>query len=532
MGRQNRCPAHSIRYPFQGRSFVQRTFTGWTIATLLLVTAAGAQDRTGDGKKPAAEPPKAEQSVTQHTLAIGGRSISYNATAGTLLVRNDKDEPTAAIGYVAYVQRDGGEAARRPITFAYNGGPGSSSVWLHMGALGPRRIATVDASPNPPAPYHVVDNAYSLLDKTDLVMIDPVGTGLSRAVGEAKDKDFWGVDQDIESISRFIAQYVNDNNRWGSPKYLLGESYGTTRSAGIVDYLQTRSNMAFNGVVLISVALDLEAIFPFPGNDKPYPLFLPTFAATAWYHHLLPQQPAKLEPFLDEVRRFSLGEYATALMKGDALSDAERDAIAEKIHQYTGLSVDYVKKAKLRVKEGQFTQELLREKHVTVGRLDSRYTGPSFDLLGEEAAYDPQSASLGAPYTAAFLDYLHSELKFGQGKTYHIMNEQIFPQWDFKHRAPGSPFPVPFPNTGIDLAHAMGYNPNLQILVLNGYYDLATPFFATEFMMSHLLLEKEQQSHLQSKYFEAGHMMYVHEPSLKQMKSAIAAFYDATSGGK
>ncbi len=516
---------------------MQRTLTGWTIATLLLAASsavtAGAQDRpAGDGKKPAAEPPKAEQSVTQHTLAIGGRSISYNATAGTLLVRNDKDEPTASIGYVAYVQRDAPDAGRRPITFAYNGGPGSSSVWLHMGALGPRRIVIVDASPNPPAPYHVVDNAYSLLDKTDLVMIDPVGTGLSRAVGEAKDKDFWGVDPDIESISRFITQYVNDNNRWNSPKYLLGESYGTTRSAGIVDYLQTRNNMSFNGVVLISVALDLEAVFSFPGNDKPYPLFLPTFAATAWYHHLLPQQPAKLEPFLDEVRRFALGEYASALLQGDALPDAQRDAVAEKIHQYTGLSADFVKKAKLRVREEQFTQELLREKHVTVGRLDSRFTGPSFDLLGEEAAYDPQSAALGAPFTAAFLDYLHADLKFGHGRTYNILNEQIGGQWDFKHRVPGSPFPLPFPNTGLDLAHAMAYNPGLQILVLNGYYDLATPFLATEVMMSHLLLEKEQQSHVQMKYFEAGHMMYIHEPSLKQMKSAIGAFYDATGGAK
>jgi carboxypeptidase C (cathepsin A) len=539
MSWQHRLSPSNVRNPFQGGRFVKRTLSGWTIAAALLASAAGAQEHpAGDSKKPAAEPPKAEQSVTQHTLAIGGKSISYSATAGTLLVRNDKDEPTAAIGYVAYVQRpagkggDDGEAGRRPITFAYNGGPGSSSVWLHMGALGPRRIVTVDASPNPPAPYRVVDNAYSLLDKTDLVMIDPVGTGLSRAVGEAKDKDFWGVDPDIESISRFITQYVNDNNRWGSPKYLLGESYGTTRSAGIVDYLQTRSNMAFNGVVLISVALDLESVFSFPGNDKPYPLFLPTFAATSWYHHLLPQQPAKLEPFLDEVRRFSLGEYATALMQGDALSDAERDAVAEKIHQYTGLSADFVKKAKLRVREGQFTQELLREKHVTVGRLDSRFTGPSFDLLGEEAAYDPQSAALGAPFTAAFLDYLHADLKFGHGKTYNILNEQIGGQWDFKHRVPGSPFPLPFANTGLDLAHAMSYNPNLQILVLNGYYDLATPFLATENMMSHLLLEKEQQSHLQMKYFEAGHMMYTHEPSLKLMKSAIAAFYDATDGQK
>jgi carboxypeptidase C (cathepsin A) len=325
----------------KGVDFVgTKKLAGLTIAAMLLAAAAAsAQDHPGDGKKPAGEPPKTEQSVTQHSISIGGKTISYNATAGTLLVRNDKDEPTAAMGYIAYVQHaagESGDAGRRPITFAYNGGPGSSSVWLHMGALGPRRIITADASPTLPPPYRVVDNAYSLHVKTDLVMIDPVGTGLSHAVGEAKDKDFWGVDPDIESISRFITQYVNDNHRWGSPKYLLGESYGSTRSAGIVDYLQTKSHMAFNGVILVSVALDLEAVFPLPGVDKSYPLFLPTYAATAWYHHTLPRQPAALEPFLDEVRGFAMGEYAAALMKGDALSDAESDAVAEKIHQYTG----------------------------------------------------------------------------------------------------------------------------------------------------------------------------------------------------
>jgi carboxypeptidase C (cathepsin A) len=513
---------------------VNKKLIGLTAAVLLAAAGAGAQDRppgAGDGRKPAGEPPRAEQSVTQHSISIGGRSIRYDATAGTLLVRNERDEPTASIGYVAYVQRgagDGGDAGRRPITFAYNGGPGSSSVWLHMGALGPRRIVTADAGPTLPPPYHVVDNAYSILDKTDLVMIDPVGTGLSHAVGEAKDKDFWGVDPDIESISRFITQYVSDNHRWSSPKYLLGESYGTTRAAGVVDYLQTRGNMAFNGVILLSVGIDFEAIFPLPGNDKSYPLVLPSFAATAWYHHALPRRPARLEPFLDEVRGFATGEYASALMKGNALSDPEREAVAEKIHQYTGLSADFAKKANLRIRASQFTQELLRDKHVTLGRLDSRFAGTSFDLLGEDSDYDPLTAAIGAPFTAAFLDYLHSDLKFGQGRTYDILNEQVSTLWDFKHRVPGLPFPLPLPDTGYDLGHAMGYNPNLRVLALNGYYDLATPFLATEYMMSHLPIEKAQQSRIQMKYFEAGHMMYLHEPSLKQLKEAVAAFYDAT----
>jgi carboxypeptidase C (cathepsin A) len=507
-----------------------------TALALLAAGAARAADEKpagmgADGKdgKKGAEAPKAEQSVTQHSVVIGGKTINYNATAGTLILRNAKDEPTAAVGYIAYTQRDAGDLSRRPITFAYNGGPGSSSIWLHMGALGPRRIVTSDAGPTPPPPYRVVDNAYSILDKTDLVMIDPVGTGLSHAVGESKDKDFWGVDPDIESISRFIEEYVTDNLRWNSPKYLLGESYGTTRSAGIVEHLQSENNMAFNGVILISVAMDLESIFDWPGNDRPFALYLPTFAAVAAYHHALPHPPAQLQPFLDEVRKYALGDYSAALLKGDALNDAERDAVAAKLHEYTGLSVDYLKKANLRVHEAQFTQELLREHHETVGRLDARFLGVSFDLLGEQADYDPQSAAISSAFTAAFLDYLHGDLKFGIGKTYNVTAFAIGGQWDFKHRVPGGGgFPLPVPNTAIDLGHAMGYNPNLRILVLNGLYDLATPFLATESTFDHLGLEKSLRDHVQMKYYEAGHMMYIHEPSLKQFKADIAGFYDST----
>ncbi len=507
-------------------------------AVLLLAggaLAARAQDSKAaggaDAKKAEKEAPKAEQSVTQHSVVIGGRTINYNATAGTLILRNAKDEPTASIGYVAYTLR-GAEAAdpgRRPLTFAYNGGPGSSSIWLHMGALGPRRVVTADAGPTPPPPYRLVDNPYSVIDKTDLVMIDPVGTGFSRAVGDSKDKDFWGTDADIESIGRFIKQYVTDNNRWNSPKYLLGESYGTTRSAGVVDWLQNNENMNFNGVILVSVAMDLEAIFDYPGNDRTFPNYLPTFAAVAFYHHTLPHPPERLEPFLDEVRRYAAGDYATALLKGDALSDAERDAVAARLHEYTGLPVEYIKKANLRVREAQFTQELLRDHHETVGRLDARFLGVAFDPLAEESGYDPQAAAISAAFTATFMEYLHGELKFGQGKTYNVEADGIGGQWDFKHKPAGFPFPLPIANTTIDLAHAMGYNPNLRVLALNGYFDLATPFLGTEMMFNHLLLEPGLRSHIQMKYYQAGHMMYLHDPSLKALKSDVAAFYDATT---
>jgi len=480
----------------------------------------------------AAAAPQPEKSVTQHSIVIDGATVKYTATAGTLIIRNDDDKPIASVGYVAYTRDGITDKRTRPITFAYNGGPGSSSLWLHMGALGPRRIVTTDAASTPPPPYKVVDNAYSIIDVTDLVMIDPVGTGIAKAVGDAKDKDFWGVDADIDEFGRFIAQYVSDNGRWNSPKYLLGESYGTTRSGGIVDYLQTRRNMAFNGVILVSVALDLEAIFEWPGNERPYALFLPTFAATAWYHHALPNQPEKLVPFLDEVRAWALGPYTAALMKGNRLTDAERDAVARKIHEYTGLSLQYIKDANLRITESEFTHELLQEKRETVGRLDSRFLGFTFDPLSEDAEYDPQSAAISAPFTAAFLDYYNNELKFGQGKTYKTSNFNVGRSWDFTHKIGNSFIPMPIVNTGVDLAHALGFNPNLHVLVLNGYYDLATPFAATEYMFDHMDLSPELMSHVEQKYYEAGHMMYIHQPSLVAFKSDVAAFIRKTSGGK
>lgn len=496
-------------------------------ALLLLGTALARADdmpaKGGEGK-PAAEIPKSEQSVTQHSLVIDGKTISYTATAGTMIVRNAKDEPAASIGYTAYTKKDG-DVQNRPITFAFNGGPGSSSIWLHIGALGPRRVVTVDAGPTPPPPYQVVDNPSSVIDRTDLVMIDPVGTGFSRAVGDSTNKDFWGVDQDIESVSRFIKEYVSANGRWRSPKFLLGESYGSTRAGGIAKYLEVRENMAWNGVILVSVALDIEAIFAWPGNDRPYPLILPTFAAVAALHKALPEAPAALDPFLDEVRAFALGEYSAALAKGDRLSEAERDALAGKLHRYTGLSADYWKRANLRVRESQFAQELLRDKREVVGRLDGRFLGRSLDALSVEADYDPQSAAISAAFTAAFLDYLHADLKFGQGKTYVVSSDEAAPSWDWKHNT-GWFVASPVPNTGLDLGEAMIYNPNLRLLVLNGLYDLATPFFATESMIDHLGLPAELRDHVEMKYYPAGHMMYLYEPSLRQWKADIAGFID------
>jgi carboxypeptidase C (cathepsin A) len=476
--------------------------------------------------------PKAEQSATQHRIVIGGATISYTAAAGALIVRNAQDQPYASMGYTAYTKSEVADPSRRPITFAYNGGPGASSIWLHMGALGPRRILTSDAAATPPPPYKTVDNEFSILDKTDLVMIDPVGTGFSGAVGEAKDRDFWGVDADIESVSRFIRQYITDNGRWNSPKYLLGESYGTTRSAGVVNYLQVKEGMAFNGVILVSMATDLELPFSaddLPGNQRALPFIIPTYTAVAWYHKVLPDPPAEIAPLLREARAFALGEYAYALALGSDLPDADRKTVIEKLHRYTGLSSDYLDQADLRVPLPQFTQELLRGRRETVGRLDARFLGATFDPLAKNAAYDPQDAATTAAFAAAFFDYLHRDLIFGQGRTY-VLQADAWKTWDYRHKIEGAEMPEMIVNTGVDLAHAMGFNPNLRVLVLQGVYDLATPFLATEYMVSHLDLRKDLRSHIEIKYYDAGHMMYIHGPSLKRFKQDVATFIDGTDG--
>ncbi len=484
-------------------------------------------DIKGDKKDQWMRLPKAETSVTQHRItAAGGKPIDYTATAGTLIIRDDEDKPIASIGYVAYTRRDA-KAGSRPITFAFNGGPGSSSLWLHMGVLGPRRVVVADPQPTPAAPYRTVDNEFGLLDKSDLVLIDPVGTGISHAVCDHKDDEFWGVDPDIDSVSRFIAQYVSDNERWTSPKYLLGESYGTTRGAGIINYLRNRRALAFNGLILISVATDVEAIFAeFAGNDRPYAVYLPAYAAVAWYHHLIPNQPAALEPFLNEVRAYAAGPFATALLKGDALGAAELESVAQQLHEYTGLSVEYLKAANLRVSENAFTHELLKSRRETVGRLDGRFVGPTWDPLEKQADYDPVFTAIGAAYASTFLDYYHGELKFGQGATYRTTNFAIGEKWHWQHRTAHGEQPVV--NTGVDLAEALIKDANFKVLVLNGYYDLATPFSATEYVINHLGVPPAVGARVSLKYYEAGHMMYVNPQSIAKMKRDLDAFIDST----
>lgn len=473
-----------------------------------------------------ADAPKAEQSVTQGRVpTLAGGYIDYTATAGTLIVRDGDDKPIASVGYVAYTKNGVKDPATRPVTFAFNGGPGSSSMWLHMGILGPKRIDTVDAGHTPPAPYRLLDNPHGLLDRSDVVMIDPVGVGISRAVGDKKDEDFWGVDADVDSIVRFIAQYVADNHRWNSPKFLLGESYGTTRGTAIVAQLQSRRNMLFNGLVLVSVATDIGALDD-GDSDRPYVLFLPTLAATAWYHGALPGAKRSLEQVVAESREFAAGPYASALLKGEALPAAELDALAQRMSNLTGLSVDYLRAARLRVSDSMFEQELLRSRGLTVGRIDSRFTGLTRDLLSKHAEDDPQASAISGAFTAGFLDYYHRTLKFGEGKTYRTTNYAVGGKWKWSHEQPG--YTQQMVNTSPDLGRALVQNPFLQVLVLNGYLDLATPFYGAEWMMTHLNAPASVQQRIAMKYYAAGHMMYLHPESMVQMKRDLDAFYDAT----
>lgn len=484
-----------------------------------------------EAETPEAETPKPKSSVTSHRIRIGGETVAYTATAGYLIVDDADEKPAARFGFTAYVREGVDDPARRPVTFAFNGGPGSASIWLHMGVLGPRIVVTPDADFAPPPPYEVVDNEHSVLDVTDLVMIDPVGTGYSRPVGEAAGEDFWGVDQDIDSVSRFIKKWVTENRRWASPKILLGESYGGMRSGGVSLALLERHGMALNGVVLVSPFMEMVTGFDGLGVDLPHVMFLPTLAATAWYHEALAERPADLPGFLDEVKAFAYDEFAPALLKGSRLGASERAAVIAKLARYTGVDEEYWERANLRVTHGQFVKELLRDRKQTAGRIDSRYAGRSFNLLGEEMSYDPQSAAVTAAFTSAFLDYYHNELEFGRDLEYKVSGE-VWMKWDWKHRPPdGGRFAPPFPNTSVDLAHAMGKNPGMKLLVQQGYYDLATPQLATEYYLEHMDLLPEQRENVTVEYYEAGHMMYLHPPSLVKFKDDLARFIRSATGG-
>jgi carboxypeptidase C (cathepsin A) len=545
-------------------------FGAWSLALALAlpvyVAAAPAAPNPPD-KRPDSDSEKAEggrfqpfkpESVSSSgTVTIGGQAIAYQAIAGTLVVHpkdwddvprdpkadkgpaggDDGDKnPTAeaSIFYVAYFKAGGG--ATRPVTFVYNGGPGSATVWLHMGAFGPRRIVTATDAHTPAAPYSLTNNASSLLDATDLVFIDAPGTGFSRIAGKDKEKAFFGVDQDAYAFAEFISQFLSKYGRWNSPKYLFGESYGTPRSAVLINQLEADRAIDFNGVILLSQILnfDLSPDRPTgnPGIDLPYQTVLPTYAATAWYHKKLPGDHKDLEALLAEVEQFAMGDYGRALAAGSDLSPADRHATAEKLHQYTGLSVDYILKADLRIDGGEFRQNLQEDVGLTTGRLDTRFSGPDIDPLSQRADYDPQSTALGSAYVSAFNDYARKDLRYGEGKNFkHSI--QTFGTWNFQHSQPGQNQRPGSSRQGSnvmpDLANAMKINPNLKVQLNAGYFDLATPFYQGVYEMHHLPIPANLHANIEYKFYDSGHMVYAKDSSLKLLHDNVVGFIRRTS---
>ncbi len=470
--------------------------------------------------------PQGEIFTSVQSVEIGGSTLDFDTETGTIQLRDENDEPIALFGFTYY--KSTSPDASRPITFAFNGGPLSASFWLHFGILGPKRIVINDPGYTGPAPYEVVNNEYSILDKTDLVMIDPIGVGFSRPIGKAKWEDFWGVDQDIRTIGLFIEQFIIRTNNFNSPKYLLGESYGTFRNAGLVKYLQDKG-IAMNGVIMVSAVFELQHLLFGPGDDISYLIHFPTYAATAWYHDKVADKGENLESFLDDVRDFTENEYAPALLKGDQLSESEKNDMAQKLADLSGLSQDYWLKADLRVTNSEYFQELLRDDTRTVGRLDSRFTGLSEDPLSQFASTDPQSDAISPPYIAAFKDYLYNDLNVRKDLTYTTSTggRPDF-KWDWNHSGNVTWNAQVAVSTLPDMTTAMKQNPNLKILILNGYFDLATVFYGVEYSINHMGLDPELKQNIIMKYYDAGHMMYTHPPSMEKWKEDLDEFMDAT----
>ena len=493
-------------------------------AALLLVclaTAVFAQER--QPSQPPAAPPKDDISTTQHSITVNGQTIPYTAHAGTIVLKDEEGNPKASFFFVSYT-RDGADPKTRPVTYTFNGGPGSSSVWLHMGAFGPRRVVYRDDEGHAAMPpYRLTDNDNTLLDITDLVFIDPVTTGFSRAIPFKEAGKFHGVEADVQSVGEFIRLWTTRYGRWTSPKFLAGESYGTTRAAGLSGWLQ-RQGFYLNGIVLISSILNFETTSFDTANDQAYVLFLPTYSAIAWYHkRLAPElQSRSVEDIAREAEQFALGDYTHALMQGDQISDAERRATIQKVARYTGLSPDYIDRANMRVRIDRFDKELLRSERRSVGRLDGRFVGIDKDAAGESPEFDPSYAAIFGEYTAAFNDYIRRDLKYETDAAYEILTDKVRP-WSYDRAA----------NRYVDVAEtlrgAMAQNPYMKVFIANGYYDLATPFAATRYTFARMQIDPEIRKNVSMDFFEGGHMMYIDRKAHAKLKGDIAAFMRSAS---
>lgn len=459
-------------------------------------------------------------SVTKHAITFkSGKTINYTAVSGYMILETEDKKPKAKMFFTAYTKDGVTNAAERPMTYTFNGGPGSASVWLHMGGLGPKRVVMNDDGSSTPPPYNMVDNEYSWLEFTDLVFIDPIMTGYSRPVEGVDKKEFLGYEEDIESVGQFIQLYTSRAGRWASPKYLAGESYGTTRAAGLSEYLMTRYGMFLNGIVLISSITNFQTARFEKGNDLPFMLFLPTYSATAWYHKQLNPQFTDINSLLEEVKTFAYGQYNNALTLGDKLSSEDKNIVAEKLSIYTGLSKDYILGANLRINIQKFTKELLRSQSTTVGRLDSRFKGSDYDDTGERSEFDPSyDATIYGPYTVTLYDHIKKNLKVNLDIPYEILTGRARP-WNYDN------VQNQYLNVSENLRQAMVKNPFMKVLICNGYYDLATPFFATEYTIDHMFLPENIKKNISMKYFEAGHMMYIQKESLMKFSSDVKSFY-------
>lgn len=467
-------------------------------------------------------PAEEKISQTSHTVRIDGRDVKYTATAGTLPIRLDDGKIAARMFFVAYT-RDGEDSKSRPVSFLYNGGPGSATVWLHMGSFAPRKVQMAEDGFQPAPPYNLIDNEYSLLDVSDLVFVDAMSTGYSRTVAGVDPTQFHGARGDIRAFGEFVNEYLDAYSRWRSPKFLIGESYGTIRSAGLAQELQARHGIELNGIVLVSALLTYQTLSPAPDNDIAYAVMVPTYTATAWYHKKLPGDLAgDLKKTVEEARRFALGEYMQALTRGNTLSDAERSAVAQKLARLTGLSPEFILACNLRVDSARYRKELLRDKRLTVGRLDSRFTGVDADAAGERQEFDPSNTALQGAYTAMFADYIRNDLKW-QSDLHYPTSGNVRPwAWDeFQNRY--------YDNTE-PLRQTMARNPFLKVHFVAGYYDMATPFGGAEFNATHLGYDKTFSERVSFSYYEAGHMMYIRPSAQKQLKDDVAKFIRSTSG--
>lgn len=492
--------------------------------TFLLLGGTPAFTQDSDANAPKAKTETGELEPKSFVKSFTGRfnseRLAYTVTAGETFLRDGNDDPTASIFTVAYTKDDLDDPTKRPVTFIFNGGPGSASVWLHMGVFGPKRVVVPSNGRDAgAAPYRIEDNPLSILDVTDLVFIDPVGTGYSKPLGETKGKAFWGLREDAQSIAEFIRLYLTTNGRWNSPKYVAGESYGTTRAAQLVNELQqTFTGVALNGVIMISAILDFHTAEFAMGNSLPYVSILPTYAATAWHHNAVDNKPGSLEEFVEEARQFALGEYSVALLRGSRLSDAEKENIVRKLARYTGLSETYIRQTNLQVRDFRFMKQLLRDRGLTVGRFDSRYTGEDLDDAGEYFDNDASAYGVDAAFVAAVNDYLTRVLEVDFEKRYKILDGEPGRNWNWSSNSRGWPSYV---NVAPHLGRGMRENKDLRAFFANGYYDLATPFFATENTVATNGIDPQRVT---MAYYEAGHMMYTHEPSLEKLAEDVRAF--------